>query len=88
MKPKTDTFEVQQGSIGRDFRLSATHIHEGEVHHVFKYLDNQRKLEKKDVEFILATYIKGRKGNIKALASSFNVTVNVIYNIINKKYYV
>jgi tRNA U54 and U55 pseudouridine synthase Pus10 len=40
MKPKTDTFEVQQGSIGRDFRLSATHIYEGEVHHVFKYLDN------------------------------------------------
>lgn len=40
MKPKTDTFDIQIGSIERDFRLSATHVIDGLCYHVFKYLDD------------------------------------------------
>jgi len=40
MKPKTDTFDIQIGSIEKDFRLSATHVIDGLCYHVFKYLDD------------------------------------------------
>ena len=40
MKPKTDTFDIQIGSIEKDFRLSATHVIDGLVYHVFKYLSD------------------------------------------------
>ena len=40
MRPKTYTFEVQKGSKGREFRLSATLIYSDLVISVFKYLDD------------------------------------------------
>ena len=41
MKPQTNHFDIQVGSIGREFRLSSTHVYEGLTHHVFKYLDDK-----------------------------------------------
>ena len=40
MKPLTNHFEIQQGSIGRDFRLSSTYMDNDILYHIFKYLDD------------------------------------------------
>jgi hypothetical protein len=46
-----------------------------------------RKLSTKDVDFIRQNATKGKFGNIKHLASLFQVDVSTIYNILKNKYY-
>ena len=55
---------------------------------ILNKINSGRKLKDYQVSAILTSAIKGRKGNIKLLASIYNVDVTTIYNVLNRKYYV
>jgi hypothetical protein len=47
-----------------------------------------RKLTSEQANYIKSIGVKGRKGNVKELSLNYNVTNNVILNILNNKHYV
>jgi hypothetical protein len=47
-----------------------------------------RKLTSEQANYIKSIGVKGRSGNVKELSLNYNVTNNVILNILNNKYYV
>lgn len=55
---------------------------------VLKKVNANRKLSKNDIKFIKDRAVKGRNGNIKALARLFKVAAGTIYNILKNKTYV
>jgi len=56
--------------------------------------NSNRKLTNNDVLFIKENAIKGKRGrytksgNIKKIADKFNISIHVVHNVINNKYYV
>jgi len=75
MKPKTNTFDIQQGSIGRDFKLSSTYIDNDILYHIFKYLDDNtffayyienykpRMLKHEEITDLLCTNLENTRRN-------------------------
>ena len=59
--------------------------------HSYDYLNKInpiRKLTTEQANYIKLIGIKGKNGNIKNLSLNYNVSRNVILNILNNKYYV
>ena len=63
---------------------------ENEIHsyNLLGKINPIRKLKDSDVIYIKNNSIKGKSGNIKEIASFFNVNVTTIYNVLKNKYYV
>jgi hypothetical protein len=74
----------------RSVNLEWVSYSENEKHSydVLNKINPIRKLTSEQANYIKSIGVKGRNGNVKELSLNYNVTNNVILNILNNKYYV
>ena len=61
---------------------------ENHSYNKLKKINHNRKLTQEQVSNIRSGYILGRKGNIKAIALNYNVSISCVHYLIKQRYYV